>query len=194
MYGKHAMLLIALLFFISSGWQPAAAGKEGGWRENTKYLPSYCAYRVTPAGKENRSGRYPALKPVWIHIHHYCKGIYAEYQAKMSLEGREKRKWLADVVNQMHYVGRHCGPQCVLYPELHTRWGWALNQQGLTAQAVEHYRAAIKAKPDYTKAYAYLADLYMGSNRLDEARKILQEGLKVKPKSRLLKRRLQKLE
>ena len=192
----QTMMLAVLVLVLLPSWHVAhAKGKEGDWRQNTQYLPSYCAYRATPAGKTGGPRKYPALKSVWIHIHHYCAGIYAEYQAKLSIDPLEKKRLIGQTANEMRYVGRNCPPKgCILYPELHTRWGWALREQGHIAAAVEHYRAAIKAKPDYIKAYSQLADLYMDSGRIEDARKVLEEGLRIKPKSRSLKRRLKKLE
>ena len=192
MHKKLTMALFALALILSSEWQAAHAEGEA-WRQHTETLPSYCAYRLTPAGKENKSNRYPALRSVWIHIHHYCAGIYAENQAKMSLDDRKKRQYLEQVIYQMNYVGKHCTPQCILYPELHTRLGWALKEMGKLVEATEQFHMAIKAKPDYAKAYAQLADLYADNHRVEDARRVLQKGLKVIPNSRSLKRRLDRL-
>ena len=93
----------------------------------------------------------------------------------------------------MKYVGNHCDKGCVLYPELHTRMGWAYGEQGQITEAIEHFILAIKAKPDYALAYARLSDLYIKYKQRDEAKKILEAGLKAKPGSRSLKRRLVKL-
>ena len=192
MHGKLTMVFSTLLLLAGSGWHAAEGGEA--WRSHTETLPSYCAYRVTPAGKANKAGRYPSLRPIWIHIHHYCAGIYAENQAKLALDPRQKKEYLANVVHQMDYVGEHCGRNCVLFPELHTRWGWALKEQGRIGDAVMHLQAAIKAKPDYTRAYAELADLYAETDQPELARKTLEEGLKHRPKSRMLKRRLERLD
>jgi tetratricopeptide (TPR) repeat protein len=93
----------------------------------------------------------------------------------------------------MKYVSGACNTGCVIYPELHTRWGWALGEQGQTAEAIRHYQLAIKAKPNYALAYARLSELYIEIDQPEEARKILESGLKASPNSRSLKRRLEKL-
>jgi tetratricopeptide (TPR) repeat protein len=69
-----------------------------------------------------------------------------------------------------------------------------LSELGQVGEAVQHYQLAIKAKRNYTPAYARLSELYLKSNQVDEARKILESGLKAKPNSSALKRRLKKLE
>ena len=190
----RSLLVQMAVVLLASGlwWQPAAA-KGDGWRENTQYLPSYCAYRATPQGKANKAGKYPSLKPIWQHIHHYCSGAYAEFQARKTTNPQRRKQHLSLLISEMTYVGRHCDTRCILYPELHSRWGWALNEQGKVPEAIKHYKAAIKARPSYSKAYALLADLYVGINQRGEARKVLEEGLKRRPKSRALQRRLKKL-
>jgi tetratricopeptide (TPR) repeat protein len=94
----------------------------------------------------------------------------------------------------MSYVSSACNTRHVLYPELHTRWGWALSELGQTAEAVQHYQLALKAKRNYTLAYIRLSELYLKANQPDEARKILESGLQAKPNSNALKKRLKKLE
>jgi len=100
---------------------------------------------------------------------------------------------LATVIGQMQYVERHCHTGCVLYPELHTRLGWALGESGQVSEAIEQLQLAIKAKPKYTLAYARLSDLYVKIKQPGEARKILEAGLKARPGSRTLQRRLDEL-
>ena len=81
-----------------------------------------------------------------------------------------------------------------MYPDLQTRWGWALGEMGQTAAAIQHFNLAIKAKPKYTSAYVKLSELYLEANQLEEARKSLEAGLEARPDSRTLKRRLKELE
>jgi tetratricopeptide (TPR) repeat protein len=69
-----------------------------------------------------------------------------------------------------------------------------LGEQGQLGDAIQHYQLAIKAKPKYALAYAQLSDLYVKNKQLDEARKVLESGLKAKPGSHMLQKRLQKLD
>jgi len=171
----------------------AAAAKEDGWQQHLNQLPAYCAERAKPGGV-NRKSKYPALRSVWIHMHHYCKGIYAEMKAKGMPNGRQRNNFLGVLNTQMAYVGRNCKRNnCVLYPELHTRWGWGLSESGQPGEAVKHYQAAIKARPNYTMAYAQLSDLYLKMDQPKEARRVLESGLKISPKSRRLQKRWKKL-
>jgi tetratricopeptide (TPR) repeat protein len=101
---------------------------------------------------------------------------------------------LRAAIGEMAYVARHCSVNCSLYPELQSRWGWALAADGQPSEAISHFQLAIRAKPKYIPAYAKLSDLYLDIGQPDEARKVLDEGLKVKPGSKMLQRRLKKLE
>ena len=87
-----------------------------------------------------------------------------------------------------------CNTECAIYPDLHTRWGWALGEQGRTAEAIGHYQLVFKAKPNFALAYARLSELYIEIDQPEDAREILESGLKASPNSRSLKRRLEKLE
>ena len=164
------------------------------WRGDTALLPQYCQERAK--GSQN---------PEWIkwrnkfglqiamHIHHYCNGIYSEQQAKLEMDQGKRSRALGNVIHQMNYVGSHCDTSCVLYPELHTRLGWALGEKGQVAEAIKHFQLAIQAKPTYSLAYARLSDLYVKTNQPAEARKVLEAGLKARPDSRSLQRRLKEL-
>lgn len=182
-----------IMFFIllsAMVWQNAAAAGGDGWHNNTHLLPSYC--------KDNATGHFEKWRntfgEAFIHMHHYCSGIFAEQKAKTTMDQRERAHWLGRVVHQMRYVSGSCNRGCVLYPELHTRWGWALSEQGQIAEAIQHYQLAYMEKPNYAPAYARLSELYLEANQPDKAREVLESGIKASPKSRMLKKRLKKLD
>lgn len=188
---RGILFLIFGLLIVQA--QNSAIARES-WRNDTAMLPQYCQDRA----KGHTKGPFTKWRKVfgktYVHVHHYCSGIYAEYKSKGMVNGRARDKWLSAVVNEMSYVSRNCGVGCVLYPELHTRWGRALGEQGNVSEAIQHFRLAIKAKPTYIAAYSGLSDLYKNIDKRDDAQKVLKEGLKVKPESRALRRRLDKLE
>ena len=190
------ILIIGLTLAWHNSFGQEAKKKERGepWRRDTAMLPQYC--------KDRASNKLLFIQK-WgktfgdatQHMHHYCGGIYAEQQAKSSLSSGGRGKYLGEVIHQMGYVSKHCPASgCVLYPELHARWGWALGQKGQAGEAIKHYQLALQKNPKYTLAYAQLSDLYVDLNQPEEAKKILQSGLKVKPSSRMLQRRMKELE
>ena len=182
--------IIFFVLLLAMVWQNSSAAGRETWHKNANLLPQYCKDRA--AGRDEKWRN--TFGEAYIHMHHYCSGVYAEQKAKSTLNQRERVNWLGKVVSQMRYVSSACNTGCVLYPELHTRWGWALSERGQTAEAVQHYQLALKAKRNYTLAYIRLSELYIKANQPDEARKILESGLQAKPNSNALKKRLKKLE
>jgi len=185
-------VFLFLVFGTSIFWHNLSVAEE--WRQDTKLLPPYCQDRAKGIKSPEFSKWRGTMGGVYQHIHHYCNGIYAEKKARGTIDPRERGRWLRSVKGEMEYVSRHCSAKCALYPELQSRWGWALAADGQPSEAVEHFQLAIRAKPKYAPAYAKLSDLYIEINQPDEARRVLNEGLKAKPGSSMLKRRLKKLE
>ena len=187
---KNIILLVLIIFYIPYG-TPALAADTWRTKENASLLPRYCQDIV--------ANRWPGnwrrvLGDVSAHMHHYCSGIYAEMKAKGALGKRERRNWLEKVIGEMRYVSRDSEPNsCALYPELHTRWGWALVEQGYAGEALQHLRMAIEVKPEYILAYVRLSELYLKIDQPEEAMKILESGLEVRPGSRTLERRIREL-
>jgi len=184
----YAILFSVLGFFILGEGSVEASES---WRNNTSALPQYCKDRAKGSQSPEFGKWRRTFGEAFIHMHHYCSGIYAENKARASSDKRHK--WLGVVAHQMGYVSNHCKKGCVLYPELHSRWGWALGEQRKFTDAIKHYQLAFQVKRNYTSAYAGLSDLYVKLKQPDEARKVLEAGLKVRPGSRKLERRLQKL-
>jgi tetratricopeptide (TPR) repeat protein len=189
------MMRIILFFMvgISFTWHNFAIASED-WRQNTQLLPQYCKDRVKGLNSAEFSKWSRTFGETFAHIHHYCDGVYAEQKARSTINQQERQRWLKTVLHEMQYVGKHCQARCVLYPELHTRWGWALGVSGQPAEAIKHFHLVIRAKPKYVPVYAKLSDLYVELNQSDDARRVLGEGLEAKPGSRMLQRRLQELE
>ncbi len=188
------MMRIILFFVIgiSIPWHSLIAA-AAEWQLNTQLLPPYC--------KDRAKGLHSAEFKMWrgtfgeafIHMHHYCNGIYAEQKARSTVNQQERQRWLRTVLGEMQYVSNHCPARCALYPELHSRWGWALGAGGQPVEAIKHFQLVIRAKPKYAPAYAKLSDLYIEIRQTDDARRALGEGLKAKPGSRILQKRLREL-
>jgi len=190
---RAILLIIVGIVGLSAPWHNLAAA-SAEWKQNTRLLPQYCKDRAKGTNSPEWSKWRSTFGEAYIHMHHYCNGIYYEQKARSTINQRERNRLLAGAIGEMQYVGRHCGSGCVLYPELKSRLGWALGEKGRAGEAIGQFQLAIKAKPTYTSAYAKLSDLYLKLKQPDEARRVLEAGLKVKPGSRKLQRRLRELE
>ena len=197
---KHrAMLRIAqlllLLLCISIPWQNAFSGYYEKWQDSLQFMPQYCQDRALKEKNRQVWDKWAKrLGKVHIHMHHYCEGVYFEIKAKSAVNRKEKESFLNKTARQMAYVSKYCSRSCILYPELHTRWGWALGENGQVADAIKHYQMAIQAKPKYVPAYIRLSDLYLVLGQGKKAKSILKQGLKANPKSSMLKRHLEELD
>jgi hypothetical protein len=172
---------------------PASAAQTDSWRQNTQLLPPYCKDRAKGSQSPEWEKWRNTFGEAFIHIHHYCDGVYAEKMAQITANPRERSRWLKIVIGEMKYVGSHCRASCVLFPELHTRMGWAFGESGEVGDAIGQFRLVIQTRPKYTPAYAKLSDLYVKIKQPGEARKVLEEGLEAKPGSHMLQRRLKEL-
>ena len=184
------LLILVGIIGISAPWHKLAAQE---WKQNTQLLPQYCKDRAKGTNSPEWTKWRSTFGEVFIHMHHYCNGVYAEQKAKIAINQQQRNSWLGSVIGEMQYVGKHCNTRCVLYPDLHTRLGWAFGERGQFFEAIQQLQLAIKAKPKYTSAYAKLSDLYVKMKQPDDARKVLEAGLKAKPGSRKLQRRLDEL-
>ena len=184
--------ILLILVGLSVPWHNLSAASPE-WYQNSQYLPQYCKDR-TKGGQSPQFRKWRgSFGDAFEHMHHYCNGIYAEQKARSTINQHDRNRWLGSVIGEMRYVGRNCGPRCALYPELNSRLGWALGERGEVGEAIGQFQLVINAKPKYIPAYAQLSDLYVKNKQPDEARKVLEAGLKAKPGSRSLQRRLKKL-
>jgi len=177
--------ILLLVVGLSIPWQNLVAGSNS-WRENTHLLPPFCKERA----KGITNPRAPSL-------HHYCEALFFEARAITAKNQNSRNRLLQKAVAGMNsWAEKDCKSysRCVLYPDVHTRIGRTLSKQGQIAEAIKHYMLAIRGKRNYTPAYAGMSDLYVELNQPNEARKVLEAGLQARPGSRMLQRRIQKLE
>ena len=145
---RRTTLAITLLGMLLPA-NPSTAGKADippGWREgnNAKILPKYCQDRLDKHGRWTKWRDY--FGPVYVHMHHYCSGIYGELMAQQTIDKKKREYWVRQAVSEMNYVSPHCDPSCVLYADLHRRLAWGLSQQGRHEEATKHYQLMGAAK------------------------------------------------
>lgn len=134
-------LSLATLLVLQSLSSNALAYDE--WRRDAWMLPTYCQDRVNWASPNSRWNRWQGFfGNVAIHMSHYCNGVYAEMMAKRSVDITKRNLFVAQAAEEMAYVSRDCDPKCVIYGDLHRRWGWALIEQGKIVEGTKHLRLA----------------------------------------------------
>jgi len=140
---RTAIIVLASASILSAS-VPAVAF-ERDWRRHAALLPQYCVDRLDKNGAWKNWRDY--FGNVYIRMHHYCNGLYAEIRAKQTQDKRKRNFWLNQVIGEMRYVSQNCDPTCVVYAELHQRWAWALRQQGKSSEAMAQMQLMMKAQP-----------------------------------------------
>ncbi len=155
-------------------------------------LPKYCSARSgRPNSNPDKWKRF--IGPMYNHIHHYCSGLDKINKTYRESHPEMRKRLLNRALGGINYVLERAQPTFILLPEIHTKKGQVLVQLKRYGDAVIEYNSAIRIKHDYVRAYVSLSDLYVKLKKRDSAIEVLQRGLKHKPKSKSLLRRLSKL-
>ena len=193
---KKFMWLLLAFIPLSSVLQAKDSDPFAPTAKEVALLPIYCKQKhaafKTPAGQIRWQNTFGEM---WQHMHHYCFALNFVNRANQALDNPQKRKFnLQRSITNFDYILNRADKSFVLLPEANLKKGQVLLKQGKMAGAIALFNQAIAVKPDYTPAYASLSDYYKRLDNLEEARKVLEEGLKHKPKSKLLKKKMRKLE
>lgn len=159
-------------------------------------LPEYCQYQQGMPGRDTPRGRYyqSALGKALDDIHHYCRGLRDIMFARtLGLTPEQKRGLWTRAASEVEYVIKANPPSLVLMPELHYRYGDAMIELGRLGEAQAAFAKSRALKPDYWPAYTRWADFLIEAKRTDEARAIVEEGLKQAPDSPELQQRMSRL-
>ncbi len=156
-------------------------------------LPPYCKPRF-------QEDRYPEQARKWInilgkstylHIHHYCKGLFNLMKAQASIPPNETLLRIA--LKQWDYVDQHWPHNSKLRPEMLVKRGDTLILLGQISEGLISYQTAMKKKPDYSLPYLRMADYFLKQGERDEALKWLDKGSRQAPRSNKIRRKLRQL-
>lgn len=158
-------------------------------------LPPYCPYQQFSPLRDTPEGRYwqATLGKALDDIHHYCRGLRDMHFARTVTLSPQHRRYLWErALGEVEYMIKHNPPTLVLMPEIYFRRGEILIELQQIADAQASFERSRQLKPDYWPAYTGWADFLMRNRRFDEARALIDEGLKHLPDSpELLQRRQQ---
>ncbi len=182
--------LVALMLCIVLLPVSVIAGEDISLNE-LKRLPKYC-HNLSPGyfTAEALKYRRPVRDPGVPHMQHYCEGLVWMARA---ISGRGSARYAyTNAEDDFSYVVS----RTINDPKYRSYAVSALLQRasanaGLKRddQALEDFYKVIRIKPDYIKAYIRLAEFYKATGDMGEARRVIDEGLKVSPKSKSLLRR-----
>jgi tetratricopeptide (TPR) repeat protein len=205
---RSCLLLIAMVLNGLPGAGSAIAGDPHATEADWALIPAWCRFAVFARKTGNRVDQIPdpqlrakirALDNSGCNgFHHYCWAlIWANRGYFASGDDPEVRRSYFDwAISDFRYIFANSEPgnTCSLFPESHTKLGEMKLLIGKPREAETHYQEALKVKPGYAPAYAGLSDLYETQGHTDKAVAVLQAGLKVKPTSSALKKKLARLQ
>lgn len=158
-------------------------------------LPPYCPYMHGSALRNTPEGQYwqAALGKALDDIHHYCRGLRDIHFARTVLLSPQHRQFLWDrAAGEIEYMFKTNPPTMVLKPEMYFRHGEVMLELGRIGDAQESFARSRQLRPDYWPAYTGWADFLIRNRRFDEARAVIEEGLRHAPDApQLLQRREQ---
>lgn len=127
--------------------------------------------------------------------HHYCFGIRL-YNAALKAPNREERiSTLKGALNEMVYpLKHHFNPKHPLSPKYLYDLGKLTEGLEDYPSAMDFYKRSIELNPSVWLPFAALSDLQEKTGHKKEAIETLENGLKNKPNSKPLLKRLHKLQ
>ncbi len=156
-------------------------------------LPPYCKARV-----KHIKGEYDSWKkrigPDFIHLHHYCKGLHQLNKSLGEIDKGARNLLLQGAIRQFRYVQGHSSKNFHFRPEIANKAGNAYLRLGNVPEAVREFSKGIKLNPKYVLNYVGLSKVCRKQGEIKKAKEILEKGLKHNPSSKLLKKRLKRLE
>lgn len=189
---KHSNAVVALLMlFGMSGIAHAVAPWEPTPAE-MRLLPPYCVAKFDGT-KEQRRAWAQRLGRGFQDIHHFCAGMNFLRRANRAPTNEVRRFNLKRTVTNMNYMIDHSPPDFVLMPAVYLYKGRALEGLGRMGAAAAAFGKAIALRPDYVPPYVELSAIFHKTGDEKKAEQVLRDGLKHKPGSRILRRRLSEL-
>ena len=152
-------------------------------------VPEYCADTMA-FDPRLKTGQRTARQSHWLFLmgetfygmHHYCWALIGANRAEQAGLNEQQRAFIYNsAINDVYYVLKVATPGFPMLPELLTRIGQYYVALGLPVQAVDHFEQARKMKPDYWPPYIGMAEVYAKLGRKQQAREVLDDGLKLMP-------------
>ncbi|MCP5006192.1 MAG: tetratricopeptide repeat protein [Planctomycetes bacterium] len=156
-------------------------------------LPKYCSARFSRPGTNPNFWQQKIGRRNWTHLHHYCNALNSINKASETPKPDKKKDNLTKAIRTLKDVISKTEPKFILRPELFLKLGESYSKLRQYSEAIGSFTSALKIKANYSSAYASMSDTYKIMGEKDKAIEVLKNGLKHKPNSKRLKRRLEKL-
>lgn len=153
----------------------AYAGTEADYQA----LRSWCVQRDA---HHNDAAWQSANSPIkYFHYHHYCNAMRLENRLITPRDARERSAVISDMFDNLSYVIKSVQEPHFLLPEVYALRGRALYVGKRYAEAETDFLNALQRDPKHARAAAYLATLYMDTNRRPQAVEVVRASLAQSP-------------
>lgn len=180
---------------------PVSAQPENITAGELALTPTFCQ-DVQAINGWSQGYRESPRSPYWVGImgstfwamHHYCWAlVHLQRSRAPDLAPHVRAFMIKKAIADYAYVLNNAKPDFILSPEIHFRIGDAYVQLKEYPAAIDAFEKSRQAKVDYWPPYAGHADVLLTLGKPDEARKLLDEALKIMPSEPQLLRRVQAL-
>ena len=110
-----------------------------------------------------------------------------------SLNEKQKEAVFQSAIGEMRYVENAAAPTFSLLPKISYDIGQIYEKMDKTVEALQAYQRSIKLNPELPMPYAAISDLFKKQKNNKDAITMLEQGLKYKPTSKALLKRMEKL-
>lgn len=145
-------------------------------------LPPYCDRKYREVNK-------------WVTglgLHHYCGGLSHLQKYYSARTERDRKKYYEKAMRQMNYhliKNKRTLSRNPLAGEIYATRGKLYSLAGKHAEAIADWYKAIEVRPRTRSAYLDLASHLKRYGQKDEALKVITQGLRQLPKSKVLQKR-----
>lgn len=154
-----------------------------------RYVNRELAAEIVPAGE--RELWLAKLGTDYVTFHHFCWGLIR--MRRGAADPSESDYYYQTAVREFNFVIKNSHAGFTLIPEVYLRKGQALRFLGRNAEAASTFLDAVKAKKDYSPAYAALIQLHLDLGDRDTAQSVLETGLQHAPGSKILAEQKERL-
>ena len=157
--------------------------------------PTYCVDTMGLAGYGDAYYNTSPRAPHWVSLmgkgfwamHHYCYAlINLARSEKFGVSDQQRQALRMSAINDIDYVLTNTTESFVMRPELLVKKGAVLVTLHQGRAAVAAFREASQSKQDYWPAYTHWAELLRSNGKVEEAKTVVEAGLKYAPDAKLL--------
>ncbi|MDH5436545.1 MAG: tetratricopeptide repeat protein [Gammaproteobacteria bacterium] len=155
------------------------------------FLPQFCQDKFNKSDRDKSRKWSRKFGKAWQHMHHHCAGLNFINRANKSWSDKENKKFnLNRARTNFEYMVDHTDSSFSYLTDVYFQLGNVYKMQKDFTQAAVHYNKSIDLNKKYTKPYKALSDIFIKAGEFEKAIEVLERGLKHKPKSKSLNRRL----